>query len=140
MSVERNILKTAVVELLDAKAEEHELPHQKSKANRYVLTSRHGAPVEIMFEKNEDSSAYFWCLRAAAGPSLISELDPKPFPSAELWTKRDENGGPIYGRHSALEKMPQLGGADLVRFALKNVRDAEKIIERLQSLTPAELA
>jgi|GEM_PF-6505385 len=36
--------------------------------------------------------------------------------------------------------MPQLGKADLVRFELKHFNQAEKIIERLQSLTPADLA
>jgi hypothetical protein len=133
-------LKKAVVNLFDARADEHELGHQDCMANRYVLRSRHGARVEIMFEKSAETSANFWCLRAAAGWALIADLAPRTFPSTALWTKRNQNGELLYGRHSALEKMPQLGKADLVRFELKHFNQAEKIIERLQSLTPADLA
>jgi hypothetical protein len=87
-----------------------------------------------------ESSANCWCLRAAAGWSLIADLVPRTFPSIALWTKRNQEGELLYGRHSALEKMPQLGKADLVRFELKHFNQAEKIVERLQSLTPADLA
>src|SRR5208337_120601 len=140
MSSDRSRLKKAIIRLLDTKAEEHELGHQQSKAQRHVLTSRHGAHVEIMFEKNEKTPANFWCLKAAAGSTLIADLNPKPSPASSLRTKLGKDGEPLYGRHSALERMAQLGEADLVCFAVEQFRDAEKIIDRMSNVTSAELA
>jgi len=139
VSGDRGLLKRAIVGLLDVVAEEHPLGHQDSKAARYFLTTRSGATVEIMFEKNETSPPNLWCLDAAAGSSLISELDPSPSPRSDLWTKRGKSGKLLYGRHSALERMPQLGEADLVYFAPKTFQEVGKIIDRLLAVTAADL-
>jgi hypothetical protein len=100
MSADRGLLKRAIVGLLDAVANEHPLGHQESKAARYVLPTRSGALIEIMFERDEKSPPNLWCLEAAAGPPLISALATRRWPSAELRTEpsaelRTERGRPV---------------------------------------------
>ena len=130
----------AILGLLDAVADEHPLGHQPSKAARYVLLSRHGARVEIMFEKNAGSPAHLWCRESAAGTALIATQRSQLYPYSALWAKRGADGERLYGRHSALRTMPQLGGADLVRFTPACVAEAEQIIDRLRGVTPADLS
>ena len=140
MTEDREFLKRAITSLLDAIAAEHEERHQPSKAARYVLLSRHCARVEVMFEKNADSPSNIWCLEAAAGKTLIAELVPRPSPASTLWTKRGKDGEALYGRHSALERMGQLGGADLVCFAPKCMAEVGRIIDRLRDVAPSDLS
>ncbi len=139
MSDERKRLKHAIVALLDTIAVEHPLKHQGSKAQRYVLTSRYGVPVEIMFEKNEDSPPNLWVAEGAAGRKLIADAPNKPSPAAKLRTKMGKDGELHYGRHSALEHMPQLGEADLVCFAPASFQHVGQIVDRLLDVTVAEL-
>ena len=139
MGEEREILKRATIALLDDSAEEHELGHQGSKAKRYVLKATDGSDVEVMFERNASSPANVWCLRSAAGPKLMADINHKESPAITLWTKRGKNGDALYGRHSALEKMAQLGKADLVCLAPETIEQVRQIIDRLRSLTLADL-
>lgn len=139
MSADRGLMKRAIVGLLDVVANEHPLKHQDSKTARYVLTARGGATVEIMFEKNEESPPNLWCLEAAADLPMISELKPKHSFRADLKTKRGKDGNLLYGRHSALQHMPQLGGADLVCFAPKTFQEVKKIVDRLLDVTASDL-
>ena len=140
MIEDREFLKRAIIALLDAVADEHEEGHQPSKAARYVLLSRHGARIEVMFEKNADSPPNIWCLEAAAGRALIAELGPRPSPATALRTKLGKDGDALYGRHSALERMSQLGGADLVCFAPKCMAEVGRIIDRLRDVAPSDLS
>ena len=139
MTDDRDFLKAAVLAVLDATADEHAERHQASKAARYVLVSRHGVRVEIMFEKNPDSPANLWCLKTAAGSALIAAQRPTLSTASVLWTKRGKDGDLLYGRHSALERMGQLGGADLVCFKLTSMTYFGQIIDHLRDVTPAEL-
>ena len=132
--------KRTILGLLDTVADEHPLGHQPSKAAHYVLLSHHGARVEIMFEKNVNSPSNFWCRESAASAALIAALRPQHYPSSALWTKRGVDGECLYGRHSALRTMPQLGEADLVRFTPTCLTEAEQIIDRLRTVTPADLS
>jgi len=95
--------------------------------------------VEIMLEKNAESPMNLWCLQSAAGTDLIRDLKPKLSLSAKLRTSYGKNGKLQYGRHSALEKMDQLGEADLVCFAPETLRQLGQIIDRLQSVRPIDL-
>jgi hypothetical protein len=124
--------------LLDAIAEEHSLGHQESKAGRYIIVSRHGIPVEIMFEKNEEAPPNIWCLERAAGSALIAAQDPRHSRTDDLRTKLGKDGQVLYGRHSALEQMKQLGEEDLVCFTPKTLGEFGQIIDRLRSVTTAE--
>jgi hypothetical protein len=139
MSEDSQFIKDAVMGLLSKIAEKHPQGHQSSKAARFVLTSRHGVDVEIMFEKNDSSPPNLWCLEKAAGPTLIGRLDPRRSPAHRLRTTVGRSGKPKYGRHSALERMNQLGGADLVCFAPKSIAELGEIIDRLRSVTAADL-
>jgi len=136
---DRQLLKDGAVGLLTAIAEEHPLGHQPSKAARFVLTSRHDVRVEIMFEKNMTVPPNLWCLEKAAGPALIARLKPKPSPASKLRTSRGPDGKVQYGRHSSLERMDQLGDADLVCFAPESFAEVGEIIDRLRSVTASDI-
>ena len=135
MNTDRAFLKKAILGLLASVAEERSPGHQEIKADRYVLISKDGIPVEIMFEKNDDAPPNLWCLERAAGEALIAALAPKRSPKVELWKKPDQ-----YGRHSALRVMPQLGEADLVCFNPGTLAQVGQIIDRLRSVTAADLS
>jgi hypothetical protein len=137
---DRQLLKDGAVGLLTAIAEEHPLGHQPSKAARFILTSRHGVKVEIMFEKNMTVPPNLWCLEKAAGPALVTKLKPKRSPASALRTSRRADGTIQYGRHSSLERMDQLGDADLVYFAPKSFAEIGEIIDRLRNVTPSDIA
>jgi len=139
MSEDRTFLKRAILALLDAVAREQSPGHQDSKAGRYVLASRDGSSVEIMFEKNHDAPPNIWCLERAAGKVLVAELAPKLSPKAKLWTKAGKHGEALYGRHSGLRMMPQLGDADLVCFSPDSLAQVGQIIDRLRSVTASDL-
>lgn len=139
MSDERQFLKTAAFGLLSAIAKEHPLSHQDSKAARFLLTSRHGVDVEIMFERNDRSPPNLWCLEKAAGAVLVGKLRPRSSPAYLLRTTLDRDGKPQYGRHSSLEPMGQLGDADLVCFVPQSLAELGEIIDRLRSVSAADL-
>jgi hypothetical protein len=140
MTTDRAFLKTAILGLLAAIGEEHSLGHQDSKAGRYTVVSRQGVPIEIMFEKNEEAPPNIWCLERAAGSALIAAQNPRRSPASDLRAKRGKNGEALYGRHSALDKMPQLSDADLVCFTPKTLGEFGQIIDRLQSVTVSEIS
>jgi hypothetical protein len=140
MITDRAFLKAAILVVLDAVAQEQSPGHQESKAGRYILISKDGTSVEIMFEKNDSAPPNLWCLDRAAGTALIAAQAPRRSAAADLWTKRGKNGELLYGRHSALEKMPQLGGADLVCFTPDSLAQVGQIIDRLRSVTAADIS
>ena len=74
------------------------------------------------------------------GAALIAVLQPRRYPSSVLWAKRGAGGERLYGWHSALRAMPQLGEANLVRFTSACLAEAEQIIDRLRAVTPADLS
>lgn len=139
MTEERQFLKEAAVGLLGAVAKEHPLGHQASKAARFLLKSRHGIDVEIMFEKNGGSPPNLWCLEKAAGAALTGKLRAKLLPAHLLRTSSGPDGKPQYGRHSSLEQMDQLGDTDLVRFAPESLAELGEIIDRLRNVSASEL-
>lgn len=139
MTDNRRFLKRAALGLLDAIGEQHPMGHQPSKANRYVLVSQDRVRVEIMFEKNDDSPPNLWCLKDAAGKVLIAKHNPRLSLAGDLWTRRGKDG-PLYGRHSALEKMPQLGNADLVCFTPDSVEQIGQIVDRLRRVTESDIS
>lgn len=130
MTLARDTLKAAAVALLDSLATEHPLRHQKAKARRYVLRAPGGTPLEIMFDRGENSRANLWVHASAAGPLRSrGELEA----ASNLWTKVGKDGQPDYGRHSSLEKMPQLGDADLIRFPLTSLEELGRVLDQLWS-------
>lgn len=137
--IDRDQIKQSVVVLLDLLAAEHPLGHQDSKAARYLLTTPAGAKIEILFEKNVKSPANLWVLEKAAKGLLSSPLRFKRSPAKTLRTTKNSKGATLYGRHSALEKMPQLGDADLFRFPVETLTDVGTVLDHLLSLKPSDL-
>ncbi|MBL0946842.1 hypothetical protein [Brevundimonas sp.] len=136
MSLDKKTIKAAAVALLDGLGEVHPMGHQDSKARRYVLRADGGTPLEIMFEQDPKSSANLWVHARAAG-SLATKGKNKP--ASALWTKIGKDGAPLYGRHSALEKMPQLGSADLICFVPETLTDLGAILDQVLSASAARI-
>lgn len=136
--ISRDQLKQAVAALLDSLALEHPLGHQDSKAARYVLTTSGGAQIELMFEKNAQVPANLWCVDKAVA-RLPGGLAGTHSLASGLHAHKNAKGQTLYGRHSSLENMPQLGRADLIRFRLENLSDAGVILDHLLTVTPADL-
>lgn len=136
MRPEKETLKAAAVALLDALADEHPLGHQTSKARRYVLCTPGGTPLEVMFERDAKSSANLWVHAKAAGP--LATIG-KSKPASALWTEIGTDGALLYGRHSALEKMPQLGSADLICFVPETLTDLGAILDQVLSASAARI-
>lgn len=132
MSTDRATIKLAAVALLDTFGEQHPLKHQDSKARRYILAAPGGAALEVMFEQNPESPPNLWVHAKAAG-----RLRGKPSPAAKLRTKRGKGGELLYGRHSALEKMPQLGDADLICLAPTSLAELGEILDQLLAVSAA---
>jgi hypothetical protein len=127
----RKSLKDAVVLRLDKLNHGHSLGHQDKLANRYVLRSNDGMRVELMFEKDDSVPANLWVLRAFVEDLLDGSLPFEESPKSKLRQAVGANGELQYGRHSALEKMMQLGNADLVCFALRDMADLDRVLAAL---------
>lgn len=137
MSTDRTMIKLAAVALLDALGEEHALKHQDSKARRYTVASPGGASLEVMFQRDPERPPNLWVLAKAAGRLVGGPIPQKPSPASKLRSKIGKNGRPDYGRHSALEKMPQLGEADLICFAPTNLAELGQILDQLLAASAA---
>lgn len=124
-------LKLAVVMRLDSVGQEHSLGHQSRYANRYVLRSDDGMRVEVMFEKDRETPANLWVRQDFVTDLLDGSIPYTISPKSKLRQTRGKGGEMQYGRHSALEKMMQLGGADLVCFALRDITDLDRILAAL---------
>jgi len=131
MPVDRSHLKTAIVAMLDALAVEHPLGHQDTYARRYLLTSRSGTCIELMFEQSPDTPANLWIEGEIAGPLTASAIKRRMSRGASLYAVPGKNGKPQYGRHSALENMPLLGAADLICMQPETLSEAGAIIDHL---------
>jgi hypothetical protein len=92
-----------------------------------------------MFEKNETVPANLWCLDKAGGSLANGSVLAAASPAAIVHARVNDDGTTLYGRHSSLENMPQLGAADLVRFRIETLTDAGALLDHLLALTPGDL-
>lgn len=131
--MDREELKLACLERLEAVAMEHPSGHQGKLAARYLLRCKNGDRVEVMFEKGPKSPANLWVAHRRVA-SLIAEpgLHFQSSPASALFARKDSNGKPIYGRHSALKSMRELENADLICFRITSVSELERILTVLQ--------
>lgn len=127
-------LKRAVIARLDSVADEHHLRHQGARVNRYSMRSDHGAPIELMFEKGPKDLPHLWVLAAHAAAIPDGAINSTHYSKDKLYKTRGKNGKLNYGRHGALEKMPQLGLTDLRRFTLATVADLDLILDALRGV------
>lgn len=131
----REALKTAILARLSAVADMHPMGHQASYANRYTLPVGTGATVELMFQKGENSPANLWVQRNRVLPLIGGPIKHAHSEAVTLYSKTNAKGEKLYGRHSALEKMPKLGKADLVCFALASVGELDTVLATLKTAT-----
>ena len=127
----REDLKRACLNRLEAIAMEHPLGHQGKLAARYLLRQPDGTVVEIMFDKGPQSPANLWICERFVGSLLEGDIPFRRSQAQTLFATRSDDGRTIYGRHSALRPMRQLGTADLICFALRSPADLELILQVL---------
>lgn len=127
----RTQLKSAAEAILDRLADEHPLGHQASKAGRYVLRTAGGSAIELMLEKNDNSPVNIWVERRHAETLVGGSISCKPSPASSLRTTIGKDGRPNYGRHSALERIPALGEADLLCIAPRSLEELGKVLDHL---------
>lgn len=131
MPIDRSHLKTAIAAILDALAVEHPLGHQDAYARRYILTARSGRRIEVMFERSPRTPANLWIESRVAGALTTSAIKQRPSPASDIYATPGKSGDPQYGRHSALEKMPDLGMADLICLQPETLAEAGAVIDCL---------
>ncbi len=129
--MDRTHLKSAIAAMMDVLATEHSLGHQEAYARRYILTTHSGKRIELMFEKSPKTPANIWVEAGVAGSLTTSGIKHRLSPASVLYAKRDKSGDPQYGRHSALEMMPALGGADLLCMQPETLAEAGAILDHL---------
>jgi hypothetical protein len=117
--------------MLDSFATEHPLKHQDAYARRYILQTKTGKRLEMMFEQSETSPANIWISSHIASGPALSKIGQKLSPASKLYRNAGTTGNLNYGRHSALEKMPQLGNADLVCLQPQTLAEAGAILDHL---------
>lgn len=140
MSPDRALIKSAAIALFDAVGEMLPLGHQASKARRYVIAAPGAAPIELMFEQDAKSPPNVWITAETAGPLIGGTIQQAPSPASMLWTKTGKGGARLYGRHSALEKMSELGEADLIRLTPANLAQLGAILDQVLAASIARAA
>lgn len=130
--MDREDLKLACLERLDAQAMEHPSGHQGKLAARYLLRCKNGDRAEVMFEKGPKTPANLWVAHKRA-VGLIAEpgLHFQSSPASALFATRGSHGKPIYGRHSALRSMRELEHTDLICFRIASVAELDRILDHL---------
>lgn len=131
MPVDRSHLKSAIAAMLDALTAVHPTGHQETYARRYVLTTRSGRRLELMFEQGPGTPTNLWFEAGIAGALIKSGTKHRMSPASALYAKPGKNGNPQYGRHSALETMPVLGKADLICMQPVTLAEAGAILDHL---------
>ncbi|MDQ0512645.1 hypothetical protein [Ancylobacter amanitiformis] len=131
--IDRSTLKSAAELALNLLGEEHPIKHQPSKGARYVLRTRSGA-MELMLEKNIDVPTNIWMHQDQAAGLIGKGVAHKLSSARKLYKVLGANGKLRYGRHSALEDMPELGTADLVYFIPKTFTELGVVLDYLVGL------
>jgi hypothetical protein len=134
MTVDRTCLKHAIASKLDAIASEHPMGHQNAYARRYILTTKGGKHLELMFEQSPKTPANIWFEQVHAGRLTSSSIKQRTSLASGLHTTIGKTGETQYGRHSALENMPQLGKADLICMQPETLAEADSILDHLMAV------
>ncbi|ETD86395.1 hypothetical protein U716_03280 [Rhodobacter capsulatus B6] len=127
-------LKRACLAMLDAMAIEHPAGHQGVYVARYLLVSRGGDRIGLMFEKGERSAANLWFARRFAGPLSEAGLTLRDYPASALHQLSSDGKARSYGRHSALKSMRDLANVDLVRITIERPTEMRLILDNLAAL------
>ncbi|MDO9637290.1 MAG: hypothetical protein Q7J44_01970 [Pseudotabrizicola sp.] len=109
---------------------EHPAGHTGS-VGRYVIRSKNGGRIEILFDTYGKGRAKLWIAQQYAGPLLNAGIEVHAYPASHIYKTTDEGTRLSYGRHSALKSMRDLANADLVRFTIIRVDQLEVILDQL---------
>ncbi|MFD1521525.1 hypothetical protein [Pseudonocardia yunnanensis] len=82
----------------------------------------------------ENETGKLWTPGDPALRALTATVSSVVYPAAKLWTGTGRDGTPLYGRHSALRSIHELGEADLIRFAPATMAEAARILNTLLSM------
>lgn len=132
MTTARDQLKVAILQRLTEVATEHPNGHQGKLAARFILRSKDGDGIELMFEKGPASAPNLWIHQKFAKPLLGGGIDYRESPAHALFVAKNEKGKKIYGRHTGLLAMRQLADADLVCFKMKLISELDWVIDVLR--------
>lgn len=124
-------LKAVCLALLDEYAVEHPAGHQGKLAARYVLRSRAGERIGLMFEKHEATPANLWVDRRYASNLLDTGAEVRAYPASALYLPTEPGAKRQYGRHAALKAMRDLAHVDLVRFTIDRPDQLLKVLTHL---------
>ncbi len=129
----REELKRLCLARLDDCAREHPAGHQGKLAARYLLQNAAGDTVELMFEKGPKTPANLWVEHKRVTELVEAPgLDVRLSPASALFSVKGAGGKLIYGRHSALKPMPDLGRADLVCFQISSIGELDRVLDHLR--------
>lgn len=128
----RDDLRAMLLLRLDEMAVEHPAGHQGKLAARFLLWSKSGEGIELMFEKGPSSSPNLWILYDFVEPLLTRGIEHRLSTRLSLHADDKPGGKTTYGRHSALKSMRQLSDADLVCFKLSSINELNVILDWLQ--------
>lgn len=127
----RDDLKRACLAALDAAAVEHPARHQGKLAARYVLHTRRGAVLDLMFDKGPKTPAHLWVIREAGEAMIDTGIRYRLSLATDTYATLDAEGRPRYGRHSALKSMRKLANAALICFTIEREAEIQRLLERL---------
>lgn len=130
----RDMLIAACLTLLDQIAAEHPAGHQGKLAARYIIRSRSGERIGLMFEKGGRTKPYLWVARSYAPGLIEADIEFRVYLASSLYQAADTELKPLYGRHSALKPMRDLANVDLVRFTIDRVAQMELIKQKLKQI------
>lgn len=130
----RRALKDACLALLNTVAVEHPAGHQSKLAARYVIISRSGERIGLMFEKHESVPAQVWIAHRYAKVLVGGSIPVRAYRARELYTIVQADAEPAYGCHAALKSMRDMANTDLLRFTLESRGQLETIVSHLATL------
>ena len=114
---------------LDRIASEHRSGHQKVHARRYVVPRSDGSRAEAVIIVKPGRSLQIWCEAKVASRLGAASLGGTPRPGSETYSKTNDRGEMLYGRHSALKKMDQLHRGDAYHFKPSTPHEVDRIID-----------
>lgn len=130
----RKELKVACLAMLDQNAVEHPAGHQGKLAARYVLRSKVGGRIGLMFEKSDKTKPLLWVEQRFLRELVVSDIEFRVYPASSLYQTVEPGGKQPYGRHAALKSMRDLAHADLVRFSIDRVEQLRTILTHLATV------
>jgi hypothetical protein len=118
---------------LDGIGKEHRSGHQRVHARRYVVSRSDGSSVETVIIVKPGSRLQIWCEAKVADRIKVGSLGGTYRPGSETYSRRNDKGELLYGRHSSLKTMDHLHRGDAYHFSPSYPREVDAIIELIMN-------